>query len=556
MTESALDPVVLQILWNRLIAIANEGHATLVRTAFSAAVSESNDCATVITDAFGNSLAQNTVSPPSYVSVLPKAVKHFLRHPPGGKLSPGDVLVTNDPWLGSGHLPDIIMAEPIFFGSKLVAFGTAAAHTADIGGLMWAADAGDVVEEGIRLPPLKLRRRGRLNSDVLDMLRANVRQPEQILGDVHAQLSALATIRAGVLEMVGDIDTHDLGALSGEILTRSEQAMRAAISRLPDGDVHHAVELDGHDEPTLLKLKMTVAGDRIHLDFAGSSPQARTAINSPLNFTYAYAAYPLKCALDPATPQTEGAYRPITVEAPDRCILNPADPAPVGARHLTGQCVSNLVLGALSKVMPEVALGEAGSTPGLRVVFSGRRDDGQRFTTILFASGGVGAGASQDGLDCTPFPSNTACASMEIMESTAPLRFHRREFAVDSGGAGRFRGGLGQEIEIELTAAERCRLSVLADRLDHPAAGVLGDAAGGRTALSLDGEPLPPKARASMEPGQRIRIVYPGGGGYGAGTARDRAALARDIRDGLVSPGSARQDYGFEPLAPGPEAGA
>jgi N-methylhydantoinase B len=544
--KAQFDPVRVQILWNRLIAIADEAHATLVRTAFSTAVSESNDCAVVITDAAGNSLAQNSLSPPSYVSVLPKVVKAFLNDPPGGPLRPGDVLMTNDPWIGSGHLPDIIMVEPIFCGDKLVAFGTAAAHTSDIGGLMWAADASDVLEEGIRLPPMKLCRNGRPSTQILDILAANVRQPEQILGDIHAQLAALNTVRNGVQELLNDSQSNSLEELSFEILTRSERAMRTAIRNLPDGSYEHAIRLDGFDEPTLLKLKMTISGDRINLDFAGSSKQVTKGINSPLNFTTAYALYPLKCVLDPTTPQTEGAYRAVTVEATPGSILNALYPAPVGARHLTGQCVSNLVLATLSRVIPQIAVGEAGSTPGLRVVFSGYRSDGQRFTTILFASGGIGARNGQDGLDCTPFPSNTACASMEVMESTAPIRFLRRELAAGSGGTGQYRGGLGQEIALELTTAESCRLSMLADRVVHPAEGILGGGPGGSTLLMLGDEPIAPKGRAVMMRGQVLTIVYPGGGGYGDPKKRDRALVAADVQNRLVSAKSAFEDYGSQ----------
>jgi N-methylhydantoinase B len=264
------------------------------------------------------------------------------------------------------------------------------------------------------------------------------------------------------------------------------------------------------------------------MDFAGSSPQVAKGINSPLRFTTAYATYPLKCALDPNTPQTEGAYRPITVSAPLGCVLNPVYPAPVGARHLTGQCVSNVVLAALSQAVPGLAVAESGSTPGIRVVFSGERKDRNRFTTILFASGGMGAGHGRDGLHCTPFPTNTGCASMEVMESTAPLLFRKREMLEDTCGAGEFRGGAGQEIVMETTSSAPCRLSTIADRIAHPARGILGGGAGSLAALALNEATLDSKARAQIEPGQVLTVRYPGGGGYGDPQRRRREpGLAR-----------------------------
>ncbi len=545
-SAEAFDPILLQILWNRLISIADEGRATLVRTAFSTAVSESNDCAVVITDAAGNSLAQNSGSPPSYVGVLPSVVKEYLRDGTGGPLAPDDILITNDPWIGSGHLPDIILVEPIFWGTRLVAFGTCAAHTSDIGGLMWAADANSVFEEGVRIPPMRLSRKGRINRTLTDLLTANVRQPEQIMGDLYALRAALRVMKRGVLELLAEMPSHDLQHLSDGILSRSERAMRTAISAVPDGDYPYAVELDGVGAPLILKMKMSVRGDRIHMDFSGSSNQVAAGINSPLKFTYAYASYPLKCALDPTTPQTEGAYRPITIEAPLGSILNAPHPAPVGARHLTGQCVSNLVLAGLSLAMPKLAVAEAGSTPALRVVFSGERKDNNRFTTVLFASGGMGGGSTRDGQDCTPFPTNTGGGSIEVMESTAPLRFHKREMLIDSGGSGQFRGGVGQEIVVEVTSPKPSRLSTLADRVDHAAQGILGGTAGAPTVLSVDGTTMPPKARATVAAGAKLTIHYAGGGGYGDPHKRNPESIAADIKNGLVSSEAARRDYGFE----------
>ncbi|MBI3968457.1 MAG: hydantoinase B/oxoprolinase family protein [Chloroflexi bacterium] len=546
--EGGYDPILLQILWNRLIKIADEGHAALVRTSFSTAVSESNDCAVVITDAEGSSLAQNAGAPPSFVHVLPSLVRYLLGKWPASRWRPGDVVVTNDPWLATGHLPDITMVAPIFFRDRLVAFATSSAHTSDIGGSMWAADVADAWEEGLRLLPVKLRRRGRLNRDLLDLVAANVRQPELVLGDMHAQLAALEVVRRGLVELLDDLPAHDLPALAGAMLERAERAMRRAIAAIPDGDYRHEAELDGFEEPIRLKLKLTVAGSAVHLDFAGSSPQIDKGVNSVLNFTYAYAAYPLKCALDPATPQNEGAFRPITVAAPSGSILNPLFPAPVGARHLTGQVVSTLVLAALSAAIPDLAMAESGATPALRAVLSGTRRDDRRFVTVLFASGGVGATAGHDGLHCTPFPTNTGCASLEVLESLAPLRFHRRELLTDSGGAGERRGGCGQEIVVELTAPQPARLSTLAERLRNAAQGILGGGPGSPAALVLNGErPVPGKARSSLAPGDALTIRYAGGGGYGDPRRRDRALVAADLQNGLVSPESARREYGYEP---------
>ncbi|MBI4505032.1 MAG: hydantoinase B/oxoprolinase family protein [Chloroflexi bacterium] len=550
MPATVYDAATLEILWNGLTASADEAAATLVRTSFSTIVRESNDFACVLLDAEGDTLAESHLSIPSFVGCLPHTVKHLLRRFPPDIWQPGDVVVTNDPWLATGHRPDITMAMPIFHRGELVGFAGSIAHSPDIGGALWSADCREVFEEGLGIPPLWLYRAGALNRDLIELYRANSRVPDQAIGDLHAQVAAGEVLTRRLIEMLEDRDIRDLRALSVALQARAEAAMRAAIRALPDGTYRSAVQLDGYDEPLRIACAVTVHDDELCIDYAGTSPQVDRGLNCVLVFTRAYSIYPVKCVLDPETPKNEGAYRPIQVVAPEGCLVNPRFPAPVNARHLVGQVLSSAILEALFQALPERVIADSGSAPAFRTVFSGVGRHGERFQFTLFANGGMGARPTADGLPCTPFPTNSACASIEVMESLTPLTVWAKQVRPDSGGPGTWRGGYGQEIIVQVSGDQPVTLSVLSDRGRHPARGLRGGRPGACVDVQLVSRQanLPRKGRAVLQPGDVVALRYAGGGGYGDPRQRDPALVCADVRSGVVSPAAACEVYGLAQL--------
>jgi N-methylhydantoinase B len=542
------DPVTLEILWSRLISIADESAAALLRTSFSTIVRESNDFTTVLMDADGQSLAENTAGIPSFVGILPRTLEHFLKRYPKETWRPGDCVITNDPWMATGHLPDITMAAPIFHKGRLVGFSGSVAHSPDIGGSLWSSDCRELYEEGLRIPPIRFLREGERCQDVFDFILGNVRLPEQVLGDLYAQVTAQQVCARRLGEFLDDVGMVDLGALSGALQSRAEGAMRRAIEALPDGVYRAHVDADGFDaDETHIDCAVTVDGATMHVDYAGTSKQIDRGLNCVMNYTYAYTVYPIKCALDPLTPRNEGSYRSVTVAAPLGSILNPRYPAPCNARQLTGHLLAGAVYGALAQAVPDKVIAECGSAPTMRSVYSGTDRQGNRFTQILFASGGMGAGPAMDGHPCTAFPTNTGAGSIEAFESISPLIVWKKALRTDSGGPGRQRGGLGQEIEVELTAPEPIRLSLLSDRRKYPATGLAGGRPGASAEIALgDGTHPHPKSRTGLKPGERLVMRYSGGGGYGDPRQRDPDAVRRDVAAGYVSREAAKRDYGVD----------
>jgi len=541
------DPITLEIFWSRLISIADESAAALLRTSFSTIVRESNDFGTVLMDANGDSLSENTGGIPSFAGILPTTLKHFLAKYPKETWKPGDCVITNDPWLATGHLPDITMCMPVFRKDVLVGFSGSIAHSPDIGGSLWSADCREIYEEGLRIPPIKFLKEGEPNQDVEEMILGNVRLPDQVLGDLNAQVTANKVCGRRLLEFLDDSDLDDLSRLSTALQGRAEMAMRHAIEEVPDGVYHSTLDADGFDEDeTHLECTITVKGSDLKIDYEGTSKQINRGLNTVMNYTQAYSAYPVKCALDPYTPRNEGSYRPIDVVAPEGSILNPRYPAPCNARQLTGHLLAGVIYGALAQAVPEKIIADSGSAPSMRAVFSGNNPSGNRFTQILFASGGMGAAPVKDGLSTTAFPTNAGAGSIEAFESVAPLIVWKKEFREDSGGAGTFRGGLGQECEIEVRSDEPLQLSLLSDRWRHPASGVLGGLPGARSHIHFSDGTVPhQKSRTSIDPGMRLHMVYAGGGGYGDPAKRDKESVRDDVKNGYVSAEAAKRDYGL-----------
>lgn len=548
----AYDAVALEILWGRLVAIVDESAAVLQRTSFSTIVREANDLSCVLMSSSGFVLAENTLGVPSFAGVMSRVMGHFLHRYPPEAWRPGDVGLTNDPWLNAGHLPDTTVVTPIFRHGSLVAFAGNTAHKADIGGIGYAADATSIYDEGLRIPICKLSNAGEIDEGLTELIKANVRVPHLVMGDLLAQVNAGHVCTERLLQFMDEQGIDDLGPLGQQIQSRSERAMRAAIAELPDGEYASTITSDGFETPTVLKTRIVVDNDALRVDYSGSSAQVPHGINTVYNYTYALTCYTLKCLLDPLTRKNEASYRPFEVVAPEGSILNARFPAPVMARAMTGQLVSSAVLAALADALPERVIADSGSCPGLRISLRGVDRHGRPFAQMLFSNGGMGARAHADGLSTTGFPSNAGGGSVEVLEATAPVIVWRKEFSLDSGGAGRRRGGLGQHVEIGFVGDGPIDIATQFDRVEHPAGGLFGGLPGGRSQLALNENTVPSKGRIKAVRGDRLILDFAGGGGYGPPIERDRMEVAMDLRNGIISAAAAEEHYGYE--APPPDA--
>ena len=534
-TLRQFDAVELELLWRRLISLVDEAAAALVRTSFSTLVRESYDFSCIVTDASGQSLVQATESIPSFIGTLPETVKHFLKFFPPETLNPGDVLITNDIWLGTGHLPDITVAKPIFRHGKLVAFSASTAHAPDIGGKIRSPEPREVFEEGLQIPPLKLMRAGEADETLVAILRKNVRTPEQTMGDLWAQVVALDLMEERLHILMEQAGLDDLAALAAEIHARCEAAMRSAIAALPDGTYSSELQTDGlMDKPVTLKLSLTIEGDRIIADYTGTDAQVDRAINCALCYTYAMTMYGVKVCTSPNLPNNEGAWRPISIIAPDGCIVNPVFPASGGSRMLIGHYLPMLVFGCLGQVVPERVMAACGS-PMWGMNQSGVNAQGKPYANMFFYNGGMGANMRGDGISCLSWPSNVSSTAIEITEHIAPLRVHYKRLRADSGGPGRHRGGLGQEIALESRSETPIAVSFLAERTIFPAFGIEGGQAGAPGVLRINGEKVDPKKQYVLSRGDTVILATPGGGGHGDPQQRDQAAREGDIQAGYAS---------------------
>ncbi|HEV8472974.1 MAG TPA: hydantoinase B/oxoprolinase family protein [Methylomirabilota bacterium] len=534
--SATLDAITLEVLWTRIISVVDEAAKAIVRTSFSTLSNEANDFACVLTDARGRALAQNSGSIPSFIGCLPATVRHFIRELGVEAMTPGDVLITNDAWLGTGHMSDVSVLKPIFHHDRLVAFSATTSHMPDIGGRIRAIEAREVFEEGLHIPLAKLVHAGRVDDTLVALVRANVRTPDQTMGDIWAQVSANELMERRVRALLDDYGLDRLEPLGDELFTRSERAMRDAIRAVPDGTYRYGFRTDGTGAPFEFKIALSVTGDEILADYTGTSPQQPRAINCVLAYTYAMTAYAVRCVLLPGLPNNEGMYRPVRVEAPDGSLLNPRFPAAVVSRATTGHYVPALVLGALHRVIPDRVMAGVGS-PLWALSQSSTREDGRPYTTVLFFNGGMGATPVKDGENVLSWPSNISSTPVEVAERQSPLFFHYKRLRPGSGGAGRYRGGLGQDVLIESRSARPIVLSVMAERTKFAAPGLAGGAAGGLGDVRINGARIDHRKQHVLERGDRVLVRTPGGGGYGPRARRDRTLAARDRALGYVKTG-------------------
>ncbi|MEU0511523.1 hydantoinase B/oxoprolinase family protein [Amycolatopsis sp. NPDC006125] len=536
MTRPVTDPVGLEVRWDRLAAATDEAASTMLRTAFSTIIRESNDYTVVVMDRRGRTMAESRAGIPGFAALMSSLTGLVLDRFPAGDWQDGDCVITNDPWIATGHLPDIAMITPIFHRGALVGFAGTAAHSPDIGGTP-TMGATELISEGILIPPLRLFRAGRVEQGVKDLLLANVRLPGALWGDLEAQAAAHAVCRRRAQEFLSDFGEPDFERFAAEVHALADTALRTAIRELPDGVYRAGVDADGVEgHPTHIECAVIVSGDRITIDYTGTSAQVPFSTNSTLNYTRAYSVYPLKILLDPATRTNWGSYRAISVTAPEGTIVNPTFPAPVVARHLTGHLLSCAIYQALAPVLPDRVVADSGGAPALRVRFAGVDDDGRPFAQMLFANAGMGASQDKDGLSTTAFPTNSGSGSVEALEATSPLRFVRKELRAGSGGRGRRRGGLGQDIEVHNPTRRPVQMVLLGDRERHPALGLAGGEPGAAAHAVLDtGERVPLKSVSQLAPGASVLISFPGGGGFGPPEDREPHLAEADELGGYTT---------------------
>lgn len=544
--------VAYQVMWNRLISVVEEQAQALVRTAFSTSVREAGDLSAGVYDAEGRMLAQAVTGTPGHVNAMADAVAHFIRRIGRDNIFEGDVYITNDPWEGTGHLHDITMVTPSFHKGAMVGFFACTAHVVDIGGRGFGANAHSVYEEGLYIPIMKFAERGRVDETLTRIMRGNVREPEQLIGDVYALATCNEIGHRRLVDMMVEFELSDLEGIAHFILDNSRRATIERIAALPQTSAEGEMTMDGFDRPITLICKVTVMGDRIVTDFAGTSGVDKKGINCPFVYAKAYACYALKVAIAPEIPNNAASLAPFEVVAPENTIVNAVHPAPVALRHIVGHFVPDAVFDAFDKIVPGLVPAEgAGCLCNFQVSLRPRSDapapvNARRAEVLTFNSGGAGARPLHDGLNATAFPSGVMTMPVEATEHAGPVIIWRKELRPDSGGAGKTRGGLGQYMEVGAQEGYEFDIQAMLDRADHPARGRRGGGAGGATTIAQDdGTPMRVKGKQFVPPGRKVMMAFPGGAGYGNPAERDKALVKRDLSRGYISAEVAARDYGL-----------
>jgi len=550
----ALATIQRQIQWNRLIAVVEEQAQTMIRTAFSTTVREAGDLSAGIFDLKGRMLAQAVTGTPGHVNSMAESVGHFLAKFPAETMKPGDHYITNDPWLGTGHLHDLTVVTPAFHKAKIVGLFANTAHVIDVGGLGMGPEGRSVFEEGLYIPIVKCFIEGQPNETFFDFIRAGSRTPVELEGDVYSLCACNDAGAKRLIEMMDEFGMDSLDPLAEYIFESSLRATIEEIRKLPKGTYRAEIRSDGYEAPVTLKAAMTVHEDRIVVDYAGTSGLSNRGINVPPAYCRAYSCFGIKCVVAPEIPNNWASLSPFQMEIPEGCILNAPRPYPVSVRHVIGQLLPDLMMGCLHQAVPDRVNAEGSSAlwnPPLRggAQVSGQAAEVEDFEIITFNSGGTGARPTKDGLDGTAFPSGVRTMPVEATENVAPVIFWKKELRPDSAGAGRTRGGFGQIMEIGAKGDAEFAVNAIFDRVANAPKGRDGgqDGAAGWVGLNdPNGTPLRTKGFQIIPKGRRLLLKLPGGGGMGDPKERDPALVRRDVADGLVSPAAAKQLYGVE----------
>ncbi|WP_026224623.1 hydantoinase B/oxoprolinase family protein [Methyloversatilis thermotolerans] len=537
-SRDALDDLRMQVMWTRLVSVVEEAAQALMRTAFSTTVRDAGDLSAAVFDTQGRLIAEAVTGTPGHVNSMAVGVRHFLARFPIATMQDGDHYITNDPWLTAGHLHDVTVVSPVVMDGRVVGLLGCCCHQLDIGGLGQGPDGRSIYEEGLQIPLLKLASAGRLNEDLMAVLKQNVRTPQQVEGDVLSYIASNETGARRLRAMLAEFGQSSLDALGQYILEQSERATRAAIAKLPRGTWRHTLVIDGYDAPITLRAALTIHADRIEVDYAGSDGAVPQGINVVLNYCRAYTVFGLKCLVNPEVPNNHGALLPFDVSAPEGSILNAQRPSPVAARHVIGQMLPDLVFGCLDQALPGRVPAE-GSSCLWSVQLRGRRSGhvADTFETVFFNSGGSGARPDRDGLDATAFPSGVRAMPVEVTEHGAPIVIWKKELRPDSGGAGRHRGGLGQSVEVAMRDGSGFEVLAMYERVATPARGRAGGGDGAAGVVRLaSGKTLRAKGLQAIPAGDRLVLELPGGAGLGDPALRAPDAIAADVDAGTLTP--------------------
>ena len=551
-----IDAIHRQVMWDRLIAVVEEQAQTILRTAFGSVVREAGDLSAGVYDLAGRMIAQAVTGTPGHVNTMARAVEHFLVRFPVETMGPGDVFVTNDPWLGTGHLFDFVVVSPACLDGRPVALLASTCHVIDVGGRGFSAEARSVHEEGVLIPHMKLRDGGALNDDLLTILLANTRNPVEVRGDLLSLVSCNDTGAERLRAMMSEFGLASIEALADHVIERSRDAMRKAARKVPNGRYRTEMELDGYDEPVFIRARMTVSDEEIVIDYGGTSRASAYGINSPLCYTEAYTCFGLKCIVAPEVPNNHGSLSVFRTVAEPGSAVHPVHPSPVTARHVIGQMLPDAAFGCLAKALPGRIPAESAGSIWVLPFGNGRAEgggagsggDATRFNVMNVGMGGTGARPGKDGLAVTAFPSGVGAIPVEVTESESPLVFWRKEFLPDSGGPGAFRGGLGQVIEVGSTEEHSFTVSAATfDRMRNPPRGRDGGRPGRNGAARLASGPrFTDKAVHTIPPGDRLIVELPGGGGLGDPRQRSAELVRADLDAGYVTREGAKRDYGHE----------
>ena len=546
----ALEQINKQIQWNRLLSVVEEQAQVLVRTAFSTAAREAGDISAGVFDPSGRMLAQAVTGTPGHVNAMAASVSSFLEIYPIDVMEDGDVYVTNDPWKGTGHLNDFTVVTPTFRNENIIGIFACTTHVVDVGGRGFGADGRQVYEEGLNIPIMPLAKRGNFSEIVFSIIRANVRNPVEVEGDLYSLASCNEVGGRRLLAMMEEFNLETLDELGDYIIKTSTQGMLKEVRELPFGVYKNAMRIDGYESELDLVCEMTISETGIDLDFNGTSPTSTYGINVPITYTEAYATFGVRCIIGSRVPNNAGSLAPVRIKAPVGCILNAPHPAAVTGRHVIGQMLPDVILGCLNQVIPDQVPAEGTSCLWNPVLLGGHGlteydyGSAQPFAMNTFHSGGTGARPSKDGLDATAFPSGVKNTPIEINETIAPLIFWKKEYRTDSGGPGTHRGGVGQVMEISHSEDAPFAINSMFDRVIYPPRGRNGGGNGQTGRLYLkSGKEMKGKGRQSIPAGDRLIIEMPGGGGLGKAEDRDLKKVKSDVKNGFVSEGQARDIY-------------
>ena len=533
-----------QVMWDRLTTIVEEQARTLIRTGFSVSTREAGDVSAGVFDLQGRMLAQAVTGTPGHINSMALSVGHFIEKFPIKKMKEGDVFLTNDPWKGTGHLHDIVVVTPTFKNGRVVALFACTTHVVDIGGIGMAPDGKQIYHEGLYIPLMYLFKAGQLNETLIDFVHYNCRESKQVEGDIYALANCNDVGSDRLRAMMVQYKIEDLNELAETIIESTRNAMRAAISKLPIITTTNTMKIDGYDEEIVLKAKLSVVNDTIVIDYEGSSPISDFGINVPKCYTDAYTSFGVKCVVAPEVPNNAGSLAHIIVKAPEGCILNAPHPCAVVARSSIGHMLPDVVFGCLHKLLPGRVPAEGtsclwnlrlGAGHGITTRDPNTKLENTTFTAMSFHSGGAGARPNKDGLSATPFPSGVRNVPVEVLEAITPIVIWRKELRQNSGGAGQFRGGLGQRMVVGNREKAEFAIFGTFDRVKNPARGRDGGKPGATGSLTLtSGKKLKGMGRQVIPMGEELIIEMPGGGGYGNPKCRDRKKIMEDIRAGLI----------------------